>query len=116
VDMCVGVLEVLSVEADRSFGIISVRYLTHQLAIDAKQEIGTLSIHAQEVIHIQPLDALLNSFCEGYKPTGRAFEHLPLLGSRRDGEGIVLVTGTTENQTITIITLGCGSSSNSLNL
>src|SRR5687767_3159560 len=114
--MGVSVFEILCVETDGSFGVISIRDLTHKPVIDAEQEIGPLSIHTQEIIHIQTLNALLHTFCQRYDPAGRAFEHLPFLGGRRDGEGIIVVTRATEHQAITIITIGCGSSGNSISL
>ena len=68
--MSIGVFEVLGIETDGSFGIIWISYLTYKLVIDAKQEAGSLSIHTQEIVDIQTLDALIRTFGESHKSTG----------------------------------------------
>jgi len=60
--MGVGVLDLLGIETDLSFGIIGVGQLTYELGIDA-----------QEIIHIRLMDVLLNAFLQGHGDVTRLF-------------------------------------------
>src|SRR5215216_2044385 len=101
-------VEGLNVKTDFSAGVVWITDLTHELIIDVKEEIRALGIHTQRIINIQIVNALLGSFLQDRQLIRRTLEHIPFLGTWRNGKGIVLVPRATEHYAIVEIAFCCG--------
>src|SRR5436190_16832177 len=87
VDMCVGAVKALDIEANFSTRIRGVIDLVDEIVIDVKEEVGSLGIDAQNIIHIQVMNATFCTFFQNLKPGRRTLEKIPFLGTLRNGEG-----------------------------